>query len=184
MDTLFHGLFGERSLTKVAGLYVDQTRAESALAQVLRTAGLQAGQVRLLGPQHAKTPRREIFARSMEPEPAGIARTVFQTHAVCGAAGAVLGLALYAWFYRAAHPMIMSSPLVSFIAIVGFATTFGMLFAGLLSMRPDHIRMITKVRSALRHNRWAVVAHPVNSQQAQRVKDVLQTEATEVIETL
>lgn len=184
MGYLLQGLFGERSLTKVAGLFNQQSQAENSMAEVLRIGGVQAGQVRLLGPQHARAPRQEIFSRSMEPEATGMARTFFQSHFVCGAAGAVLGLGIYAWFYRAAHPMIMSSPLLSFIALVGFGTTFGMLFAGLLSMRPDHIRMITKVRSALRHNHWAVVAHPVDPQQTEKVKEVLQSQASEVITTL
>jgi len=184
MGYLLQGLFGERSLTKVAGLFNQQSQAENTMAQVLRTAGLQAGQVRLLGPQHAYAPRREIFSRSMEPEPTGMARTFFQSHIVFGAAGGVLGLGVFAWFFRAAHPMILSSPLLSFIALVGFGTTFGMLFAGLLSLRPDHIRMITHVRSALRHNHWAVVAHPVDPAQTEKVKAVLEREASEVLTTL
>ena len=56
--------------------------------------------------------------------------------------------------------MIASSPLLALIALVGFGTTFGLLAGGLLPMRPDHIRLITRVRSALRHDHWAVVAHP------------------------
>jgi len=184
MDYLLQGLFGERSLTKVAGLFAQQSQAETSMAQMLRIGGLQAGQVRLLGPQDARASRRDLFARSLEPEPRGIARTFFQSHIVVGAAGAAAGLALFAWFYNAGHPMIVSSPLLAFIALVGFGTTFGMLGGGLLSMRPDHVLLITKVRSALRHNHWAVVAHPTSAEQAARVKEVLQGHSAEVVSTL
>jgi hypothetical protein len=184
MSYLLQGLFGERSLTKVAGLFAQQSQAESSLDQVIRTGGLNAAQVRLLGPQDARMVRRELFGRAMEPESAGIARTFLQSHLVGGMAGAVAGLALYYWFYRGGHPMIASSPLVAFIAIVGFATTFGLLAGGLLTLRPDHVRWITHVRSALRHNQWAVVAHPINPQQTERVRQVLEQNAAEVVTTL
>lgn len=184
MSYFLQGLFGERSLTKVAGLFAQKSQAESSMEQVLRSGGLNAAQVRLLGPQDAHTARREWLGRAMEPESAGMARTFLQTHLVGGMAGAVAGLALYLWFYRAGHPMIASSPAVAFIAIVGFAVTFGLLLGGLLTMRPDHVRLITRVRSALRHNQWAVVAHPINSEQTERVRQVLEKSAAEVVSTL
>lgn len=80
--------------------------------------------------------------------------------------------------------MVASSPLLAFIALVGFSITFGLLAGGFLSMRPDHIRLITRVRSALRHNHWAVVAHPTTPEQTARVKAVLHDSAAEVISTL
>ena len=184
MSYLLQGLFGERSLTKVAGLFAQKGQAESTMEQMLVSGGLSAAQVRLLGPQDARNARRELFGRAVEPESAGIARTFLQSHLVGGMAGALAGVALYLWFLRAAHPMIVSSPLVAFIAIVGFATTFGLLLGGLLTLRPDHVRLITRVRSALRHNQWAVVAHPMDSEQTARVRQALEKSATEVVTTL
>ena len=110
MAYLLQGLFGERSLTKVAGLYPQKGQAESSMAAVMRLGSLQPGQVRLLGPHDARAPHREIFSYAMEPEPQGIARTFYQTHLVGGMAGAAAGLALCAWFWRAGQPMIASSP--------------------------------------------------------------------------
>ena len=159
-------------------------QAENSLAQVQRIGGLQAGQVRLLGPQDARASHRDLFARTLEPEPRGIARTFIQTHVVGGMAGGFVGLALFTWFYKAGHPMILSSPLLAAIALVGFGITFGLLLGGLLSIRPDHVLLITKVRSALRHNRWAVVTHPTSPEQTAKVKEVLQGNAEEVVSTL
>ena len=184
MSYLLQGLFGERSLTQVAGLFPQQSQAESSLQDLLASGALRPGQARLLGPQDARARRQEIFSKSMEPETLGIAHTLFQTHLVGGMAGGVAGLALFVWLLHAGHPMVASSPLLAFIAFVGFATTFGLLAGGLLSMRPDHIRLITKVRSALRHNRWAVIAHPVDAQQTAQVREVLERNAAEVVTTL
>lgn len=183
MSYLLQGLFGERSLTKVAGLFLQKSQAESTMEQMLR-GGLDAAQVRLLGPKDARMARQEMFGRAVEPESQGIARTFLQTHLVGGMAGAVAGLVMYMWFFRSGHPMIVSSPAVAFIAIVGFATTFGLLAGGLLTLRPDHVRLITRVRSALRHDQWAVVAHPINSEQTERVREVMEKNAAEVVTTL
>lgn len=184
MSYLLQGLFGERSLTKVAGLFAQKGQAESTMEQMLVSGGLSAAQVRLLGPQDARMARREMFGRAVEPESRGIAKTLVLTHVVGGMAGAVAGLALYWWFSRSGHPMIVSSPVVAFIAIVGFASTFGLMAGGLLALRPDHVRLITRVRSALRHNQWAVVAHPIDSEQTARVKQVMEKNAAEVVTTL
>lgn len=184
MAYLLQGLFGERSLTKVAGLFAQKGQAESSMAEMMRLDGIRTGQVKLLGPRDARAPHRELFSYSIEPETQGIARTFYQTHVLGGMAGAAAGLALYVWFLRAGHPMIASSPLLAFIALVGFGTTFGLLAGGLLSMRPDHIRLITRVRSALRHDHWAVVAHPTTPEQTAKVKAVLHDRAAEVVSTL
>jgi hypothetical protein len=184
MGYLLQGLFGERSLTKVVGLFAQKSEAESSMAQVLRLCGLQAGQVRLLGPHDAKAPHREWFSQALEPETHGMARTFFQTHVVGAMAGAAAGLGLFAWLYRAGHPMIASSPGLAFMALVGFGTTFGLLAGGLVSMRPDHIQLITRVRSALRHEHWAVVTHPITPEQTARVKALLHESAAEVVSTL
>jgi len=184
MGYVLQGLFGERSITKVAGLFALQRQAEACVDQILRSGAVNARQVRLLGPQDARRSREELVGRALEPESRGIARTFLQTHLVAGLAGAVAGLALFMWFWRAGQPMVASSPLLAFIAIVGFATTFGLLLGGLLTLRPDHVRLITRVRSALRQNQWAVVAHPTDAQQTERVREVLEKNDAEVVSTL
>lgn len=184
MDYVLQGMFGERSLTKVAGIYHHQAAAEAGLEQLRNSAGLERSQVRLLRPQDAKQSHRELFGRAVEPESAGLARTLIQTHVIGGMAGAVVGLGLYLWLSRAAHPFIASSPLLAFIAIVGFATTFGLMAGGFIALRPDHIFLISQLRSALRENRWVIVTHPVNREQAARVKELLVASQAEVHSTL
>lgn len=184
MDYLLKGLFGEKSLTKVVGLFPTQGQAEAAAQGVLKTPGMVPGQARVLGPQDAKISRSELFGRTMEPEQRGIFRTLFITHGITGMAGATVGLLLYFWLYRSGQPMVTSSPLLAFIAIVGFSTTFGLLFGGLLAMRPDHVWLITAVRSALKQNRWAVVVHPTDADQSAAAKEALRQSGAEVLKSL
>jgi len=184
MEYLLKGMFGEKSITKVVGLYPDAQRAQAAAAKARHLPGLTAGQVRLLGPQDARNARRDIFGTQLEPEQRGIFRTLLQTHAVTGLSGAVLGGLLYLWLLRSGQPMVASSPGLALLAIVGFATTFGLLLGGLIALRPDHIRLITAVRSALAGNRWAVVLHPTDAVQTQAAKDFLGASGAEVLSTL
>ncbi len=184
MEHTLKGMFGEQSVTKVVGLYNNQSEAEAAAQKAQSLPGMRAGQVRLLGPQDAKVSHREFFGSTLEPEQRGIFRTIFKTHAITGLAGAVLGVLLFAWLYSRGQPMITSSPLLAFIAIVGFATTFGLLLGGLLTLRPDHIKLITAVRSALAGNRWALVLHPVSEAQVQAAKNLLTSSGAETLSTL
>ena len=179
-----HVMFGERSTTKLAGVFKERNSAEAAIGRLAKLPGFQAGQVRLLGPNDAKSSHREMFGRKMEPEQHGIARTLFQAHMVWGLVGFVIGLILFFWLYGSRQPMIASSPALAFIAIVGFATTFGLLFGGFLALRPDHVRLISAVRRALREQNWAVIVHPTNAEQAERAKALLQGSANELLSTM
>ena len=185
MDYLLQGMFGEKSLTKVVALFADQAGAEAMIGRLLRLPGMEPGQVRLLSRQDLRTHRADLFGRKMEPEQGGIFRTAFRAHLVAGFAGFALGLVLYAYLMSTGHPMMTSSPLLAFIAIVGFATTFGLLVGGLVTIRPDHVRVIAKTRSALRAGQWALVVHPTDSHQTQLAQELLEgSGATTVMRTL
>ena len=184
MEYLLKGMFGEKSLTKVVGLFPDKNQAEAAAAQVLKAPGMVAGQARVLGPQDATFSHREVFGRTMEPEQRGIFKTLLMTHGITGVAGGVLGVLLFTWFYRTGQPMVASSPLLALIAIAGFATTFGLLLGGLISIRPDHVWLITAVRSALKENRWAVIVHPLDASQTEAAKNMLRQSGAELLKSL
>lgn len=184
MEHLLKSLSGEKSLTKVVGVFASQAQAQAALGKLLATPGMAVDQARLLGPEDARLSRREMFSRTMEPEQRGIYKTIFVTHGILGLAAGIGGVLLYLWLLRSGQPMVTSSPLLAFIAIVGFATTFGLLLGGLVTMRPDHVWLINAVRSALKQNRWAVVVHPTDERQSQAAKETLQQNGAELLKSL
>lgn len=184
MDYLLQGMFGEKSLTKVVALFDDQSSAEGVIGRLLRLPGMHPGQVRLAGPRDLRTHRADLFGRKMEPEQHGIFQTLLRSHVVAGLAGALFGLVLYATLMRTGHPLMTSSPLLAAIAIVGFATTFGLLIGGLVAIRPDHIRVITQVRATLTAGGWAVVVHPTDSHQADLAHQALQGSGARIMRTL
>lgn len=184
MDSLLKGLFAEKSPTKVVGLFANRDQAEAAVARVLATPGIMTGQARLLGPPDAGISRQEIFGRNMEPEQRGIFHTLLLTHGITALAGAVVGLVVFAGLYLGDQPMVVASPLFALMAIVGFAVAFGLLLGGFLSIRPDHVWLINKVRDALRHNRWAVIVHPTDENQISAARQTLQQSGAEVLKSL
>lgn len=183
MDHLLQGMFGEQSLTKVAGLYPQETEALEMARRLRGLPGIQPGQIRVLGPQDARSWRGEWLGRNLEPEDGGIFRTLIRTHLVAGLAGAVAGLILYMALLQGDQPMIAASPFLSLIAIVGFAATFGLLLGGLFALRPDHVRLINAVRSGLRAQQWAVVVHATDSYQVSISRDLLQAGGGSVVRT-
>lgn len=177
-------LFAERSVSKLAGLLGSLGDAQGAAAQVVASAGIGPSQVRVLGPQDAAPERRDAFDRALEPEGRRIFGTLLRTHVAGALAGALLGGVLYALLYGSAQPMVVSSPWLALIAVLGFATTFGLLAAGLVALRPDHTVLMNRLRDELRGNRWAVVVHPVNAQQFERARQLLRASGAQVLSTL
>lgn len=184
MTAITRTLFGERSLTNVAALYGDRQVAQAAAERLVRTAGLQQAQVRLLSPSDARVARQEIFGRALEPEQRGIWHTLLRTHAVGGVLGFALGLLVYWAFVSGNNAAVLASPRISFTAIVFLATAFGLMVGGFVALRPDRIALITNVRRALRSGSWAVVVHPLDDDEVERVMQMLEDGSQRVIRSL
>ena len=177
-------VFGERSLTKVAGLYPPERAARDAQARLAGRRGWEPSQVRLLGPDDARMSRRSILSRKVEPESQGIWRTIVRAHVVAGLAGVLLGAGGWYLFWRAGNRLLAASPGLSLLAAVFFGAVFGLLVGGLIALRPDHARLITLLRTALRGGGWAVVAHAQDDDQAEDAARALRPGSERIERTL
>lgn len=175
-------LTGEKSLTKIAALFPSEEAAQTAAHDVARAVGLSPSQARLLFPEEAQTPRRELFAMKVEPESDGITQTFWRSHLALGALGAFVGALLW-WVWRE-QALIASTPVMSLVALVGFGATFGLLAGGLVTLRPDQVQVISALRTGLRAGQWAVVFHPFNSRQAESIHYALQSRQIEALSSL
>ncbi|WP_027995660.1 hypothetical protein [Simplicispira psychrophila] len=184
MEYFLQGLLGEKSLTKVVGLYPNAQHAQAAAAKAHHLHGIAPAQVRLLGPKDAKNTQRDLFGHHMQPAQHGIVKTLFQAHAGATLAGGIGGLLLFFWLLNSGQPMVIGSPWLAAMALLGFGIAFGLLLGGLRALRPDHIKLITTVRSALANNRWALVLHPLNAEQTRTAKDFLVASGAEMLSTL
>ena len=160
-------LFGERSLTLVGAEFPDLASA-SAAARALEADAMVEGEVAVVGPGDPRAAAR------FEPEPAGILGTALRSHAILGVAGALTGLvgAAYAvgsWQAAASSPGLTAV----FMGVMG--TFFGMIVAGLITLRPDHALIIARLRRALARGRWAVVVRPFSERIAHRAMVTLRS---------
>jgi hypothetical protein len=73
---------------------------------------------------------------------------------------------------------------MSLMAFVFFGGLLGLLVGGLLTVRPDHLLVITSVRRAIRKGRWAVVIHPVTQAQIDRAVNELRGRGYRVVRSL
>lgn len=176
-------VIGERSPTKVVGFYRNGEAAKSARTRLLG-AGWRDEQVVVLGPDDGRVARRAVLARKLEPEPHGIWRTIVRAHLVTGAVGLVIGVAIWGALLGSGQRLVASSPTLAFVAIVFLTTTLALLVGGLIALRPDHARVITSVRSALRGGGWAVVVHALDGGQAERAEADLRAGSERVERTL
>lgn len=178
-----HTIFGERSLTKVAAVFDNHDAAEHAV-QRLKHAGMAESQVNLVGPADLAGASDAPISRKLEPEPTGIWHTLIRVHVFTGALGAIAGALLYLGFVLAGNDAILSSPYISLWTLLAFGAVFGLLVGGLLSLRPDHYRVISSVRKAVARGRWAVVSHPVDHRQIELVVNELRNRSDHVVRSL
>lgn len=169
-------IFGEKSTTLVAADFRSSESAENAAEHVRHE--LTRGTVNVVPPNDPD------LARKMEPEQAGIWRTMIRSHLVFGVAGLLLGLGVAAALLASGAAAAVASPTMTLIFLGMFGAFVGMLVGGLVTLRPDHARVITQVREATRHGRWAVVAHPRSEQEAQAASRVLTGAGGDVIRSI
>ncbi len=79
-------LFGEHSLTTVAGLFGRDQDARDAADHIVRDAHLPEKQVKVIGPGDA------AMERKLEPEEPGIVHTLIKSHVTLGVLGLIVGL--------------------------------------------------------------------------------------------
>lgn len=186
-----HLLFGERSLTKVVSLYGNRDAAHAAALEVREHAQLDPAQVAILDPvnntaplpgtRHPAFTSRAAFSNRLEPESAGIARTLVRTHVVMGIAGLVLGGLVILGLWSSGIPAVVSSPVPALLAGLFVGALMGLMAGGFVSLRPDHLRVIAIARNALKRGCWAVVTHPLSSKQTGLVMQALRPHSDRVV---
>lgn len=171
-----HLLFGEKSLTVVAADFDSRFDAHAA-ADSLRADAAADGPVSVLSP-HA-----HHVGKVMEPEINGIWHTALRSHLTLGLLGLAAGLGVGGllvahWAAAAASPWFT----LGFLGVLGLFS--GGMWAGFITMRPDHGLVHHKVKGALARKRWAVVAHPRSEQGAQHTTEALRRMGGEPMRSL
>ena len=177
-------LFGEKSLTKIAAIFDSRGRAETTALRLRQAAGMSESQIKLVGPMDTVGIVDAPLSRKLEPESTGIWHTMLRTHLVTGLLGMVLGALLYLSLWLLGNPSVQSHPMLMLFVTLFFGTIFGLLLGGLLSLRPDHYRVMAAVRKAIKRGGWAVISHPINHEQTRDVIDELQRHRVNMVRSL
>lgn len=168
----------ERSPGKLAAVYRNGSAAEEAARRLRTMSDLSTRQVQVVEPGDP------AWERKVEPEGIGIWRTAVQAHVTCGVLGFAAGTLAFVALYAAGVQAIVTTPVAGFLAFTLLSTAFGLLAGGLITMRPDHELVIDPVREAAREGRWAIVVHPVSTEQRRVAAFVLRASGARVSETL
>ena len=179
--SLKHILFGEQSLTKIAAIFDSRGRAETTALRLRQAAGMSESQIKLVGPQDTAGVVDAPLSRKLEPESSGIWHTILRAHLVTGLIGMALGGLLYLILWMMGNMSVASHPLLMLFVMLFFGTIFGALLGGLLSLRPDHYRVMAAVRKAIKRGGWAVISHPVNHDQTREVINELHRHRVNVV---
>lgn len=174
----WQALFGERATTKIAAIF-DTRDAAAAMAESLSAhARLEGNQWMLIAPHE------QGFARKLEPETQGIARTGIRAHLILGAVGFLAGVMLWLLLYFLHITYIVASPVASAAVIISFATILGMMLGGLVTARPDHQIVILQVRKAAEQGKWSLVLHPRDPEQCELLMQELSDTDVDVVRTV
>ncbi|MFI9654635.1 hypothetical protein ABGV17_07880 [Guyparkeria sp. GHLCS8-2] len=171
-------IISERFPHVVSAVFHDAGRARDAANALAAKAGFDSDQIVLVRPHD-----RELSSK-VERESGAIFSTILRSHAVLGIVGAVAGLILAGVLVGAGFDWATTTPgwVFGVFAVVGGA--IGMLGGGLVSIRPDHERVITDTEDASEHGKWTVVVHARDEDEKRRADELLEHYSKKVAESL
>jgi hypothetical protein len=168
-------ILGEEFPSKLAAEFASGDEARRAAEQLIKRTGISARQIRVI------EPRDPVMERKLEPESSGITRTLVRTHSIFGVAGLLVGIVVVSILVHLAVQPFSSSPYYS-IGVAGFiGAVTGLLLGGLVSLRPDHDKLITWVEDASRGGRWFVLVHARGHEQELMIKKTLEGISDKVV---
>lgn len=171
------GLTGEASNHKIAGIFDDPDRMRACRDELERTiSGLEA--IERLEPGHPAP------GWSLEPEPRGIWHTLVRAHLWLALAGAAVGLLVFALLWSLGIAFVVGNPWAALLLLLIFPATGGALLGGLVTMRPDHVPYITRVKAALDEGRLVLLVHATSREQLRSARHCLERYGAETVATL
>lgn len=169
---------GERSDSKIAAIFADETTARTVARRTQQALALSPSQVMVL------TPADRHPGRKLEPEGRRIFRTLLVSHLRLGLLGLAAGALVFALLYLSGVALIRSEPVWTALLLAAFGGGAGLLAGGLVTLRPDHTPLLARVNEALEQGHCAVVVHPFDDGQRDRAQRFLSQLASDTVSTL
>lgn len=172
------GITGETYDHKVAAIFDNEISAKRAAKALGDATNLREAQIFVVGPND-KHPGWEL-----EPEDKGIWRTLLRSHIWLGIAGALGGVVFFLVLFGLNILFITQNAITSAALFVGFGAVAGMMLAGLITLRPDHMPYISMATSALRSGKYVVAVHAITTQQMNEANNVLENMDVDTVSSL
>lgn len=172
------GIQSEQYTGRVAAVYTDEVSANAARQRLISEGNISPALISIVKPHDSN------LSKKIEPESRNIAKTIVRSHSWLGLIGAIVGLLLAIALSTSGPEMTRSSPLFTYLVFIFFGATFGMMLAGVISLRPTHDPLITKTIEASQENEWTVIVQTDNHAEIERVKTLLKASAVSMSETL
>lgn len=171
-------LFGEKYLSKVGAQFGSVEEVREATKYLTSQTGIDTAQIRVIEPNDP------AIDRKLEPETRGIARTLAKSHLTLGVAGLVAGLVLAFVLVATGVAAFSWNPVYTYLVFGFFGGIVGLLFAGMVSLRPDQDRLIAWVKEGARGGCWFLLVHARNHTEEQSARDALKSVSKDVVATL
>lgn len=169
---------GESADHKVAAVFANETEAQRAVEALSAQAELDHAQIKLLSPGDAHQERQ------LEPESAGIWRTLVRAHIGLGLLGALSGAFLFFVLFSTGIEFIRQSAVMAGLVLTAIGGAMGLMAGGLMTLRPDHARYAQAAQSALKKGEHVLTVHAHSSEQLKAVTSELQRHHARIVRTL
>lgn len=171
-------LTGEHEDHKVAAVFETETDARGMAKSLCESTSLEKDQVTVLRPSDTHQ------GEGLEPEDQGIWYTLVRSHIGLGIGGAVLGFVLFLVMNASGIGLIAQNTVVAASVFTAFGAVFGLLLAGVVTIRPDHTPYLIKTQSALREGKYVLAVHASSVKQLQEAKSLLKSRQVNTVQTL
>tara|TARA_R110000823_G_scaffold119998_8_gene244373 strand:+ start:41601 stop:42119 length:519 start_codon:yes stop_codon:yes gene_type:complete len=157
----------EQYPSKVSAEFVSEPLANRAVESLTREQGFKQQQISVIKPGD------ENVGHKVEPETRAIGATTGITHVVCVLGGLLLGLAVAWTLVNMGPALARANPLMTYMALAVISPMLGFFAGSVISMRPDHDRVLYKARAAADARRWTVVVHCANNQEKTLAREAM-----------
>jgi hypothetical protein len=171
-------IIGEQYPHRLGAVFATERSARSAMENLMLDMNLDEDQVRLVRPGDVAP------GRKVEPETRGVRETLWHSHLFCALTGLLVAFGVGGALLVSGLAMVRSAPLLTFAVLGFFGVSAGIITAGVLSLRPDHDRLVNRAVEAANRGEWMLLVHTAERHEADAARGKLEGSAVEIRESL
>ena len=168
----------EKHPSKVGALFWTLRDARRIVDKIQHDPATESVEVTVLHPTDTDVDSK------LQPDSQGVKRTLFRTHRNFSLIGIGAGLGIFCLALLLDAREVTASPLLAATVLTFAGAICGLILAGLISLRPDHDKLLRLSSRARKSGCWMVVAHTGDPAQSVRAREHMRTRAVKTVATL